>query len=122
LNELLQQSDIISLHTPLTEATFHLLGREELALCRPSAIVINTARGNIIDNEALVNALNERRLAGAAIDVFEHEPPLPATHPLLHAPNCIVVPHIGYATQEAFRHRADIVLDNLRKWLKFHKT
>ncbi|MDR1346016.1 MAG: hydroxyacid dehydrogenase [Bacteroidales bacterium] len=120
LRELLQQSDIISIHTPLTEYTFHLLGKEELALCRPSALIINTARGNIIDNVALANALHEKQLGGAAIDVFEQEPPLPATHPLLHAPNCIVVPHIGYATHEAFRHRMDIVLGNLRSWLALH--
>jgi len=121
LNELLQKSDIISLHTPLTECTFHLLGKKELALCSPSAIVINTARGNIMDTEALAIALHNKQLAGAAVDVYENEPPLPATHPLLHAPNCIVVPHIGYATQEAFRHRADIVLNNLKRWLNFYQ-
>ncbi len=113
LEELMQNSDIISLHVPLTSETHHLIGQDLLRLCKPSAILVNTARGNVVDMDALAAALNAGRLAGAGIDVFEKEPPLPAEHPLLKAPNCIVVPHVGYATREAFDERIDIVVQNI---------
>ncbi|MCR4964522.1 MAG: hydroxyacid dehydrogenase [Bacteroidales bacterium] len=113
LEQLMQESDIITLHVPLTTETHHLISKELLALCKPTAIIINTARGNVIDIDALADALKEGRLAGAGIDVFEKEPPLATDHPLLQAPNCVVVPHVGYATREAFDDRIDIILNNL---------
>ena len=118
LEELLSISDIISIHLPLTEETFHLLDKSKLELCKNNAILINTARGNIIDVYALAGILSNGKLAGAGIDVFETEPPLPKNHPLLKAPNCVIVPHIGYATHEAFEHRIEIVLDNIFQWLQ----
>lgn len=118
LENLMRQSDIISLHLPLTEATHHLISREMLALCKPSAIVVNTARGNVVDLPALAEALREGRLAGAALDVYEKEPPLPADHPLLHAPNTVLLPHVGYASREAFDLRIGIVWDGIRDYLK----
>ena len=118
LDELLRQSDVVSLHVPLTQETHHLISAEKLALCRPSAILINTARGNVVDMEALAAALREGRLAGAGLDVYEKEPPLPAEHPLLQAPNVVLAPHVGYATREAFDMRIDIVLEHLRDYLR----
>jgi len=114
LDELLSSCDIITLHVPLTDETYHLISKEKLALCKPTAILINTARGNVVDIDALAEALKAGKLAGAGIDVFEKEPPLPSNHPLIDAPNCILVPHVGYATREAFDDRIDIVLGNLR--------
>lgn len=118
LDELLKESDIISLHLPLTSETYHLISEEKLALCKPTAILINTARGNIVDMNALAHFLQTGKLFGAGIDVFEKEPPLSAHHPLFKIPNCIVVPHIGYATREAFDIRIEIVMENIFKWLK----
>ncbi len=113
LEELMRTSDIVSLHVPLTGETKHLISREMLALCKPTAILINTARGNVVDMDALAESLRDGRLAGAGIDVYEKEPPIPAGHPLLSAPNCVLVPHVGYATREAFDIRIDIILNNL---------
>jgi len=118
LEEIMKQSDIISLHLPLNKETYHLITKELLNLCNPNAIIINTARGNVIDIQALAEALKNNTIAGAGIDVFEIEPPLPKTHPLLNAPNCVVVPHIGYATNEAFEHRIKIINDNILNWIK----
>lgn len=117
LDNLMSQSDIVSLHVPLNKETTHLIGEQQLSLMKQSAILINTARGNVVDIEALAKALKENRIAGAGIDVYETEPPLPASHPLLDAPNCVLVPHIAYATREAFDIRADIVFDNVRQFL-----
>ncbi len=113
LEELMRVSDIITLHVPLTAETKHLISRELLALCKPTAILINTARGNVVDMSALAELLRDGRIAGAGIDVYEKEPPLPSEHPLLNAPNCVLVPHVGYATREAFDIRIDIILENL---------
>jgi D-3-phosphoglycerate dehydrogenase len=120
LDILLKQADIISLHLPLTEDTTLLISREKLTLCKPSAILINTSRGKIVDNVALADALNSNRLAGAGIDVFETEPPF-ANHPLLNAKNCILTPHIAFATEESFSARIDIVFDKINKWLAKQK-
>ena len=113
LESLMRDSDIISLHVPLTSETKHLIGREMLAKCKPSAILVNTARGNVVDMDALAECLREGKIAGAGIDVYEKEPPLPSDHPLLNAPNCVCLPHVGYATREAFDDRIDIILKNL---------
>lgn len=113
LPELMQGSDIISLHVPLTDETKYLISRDLLALCKPTAVLVNTARGNVVDMDALAEFLRDGRIAGAGIDVYEKEPPLPQDHALVQAPHCVLVPHIGYATREAFDIRIDIVLRNL---------
>lgn len=117
LEDLMSVADIVSLHVPLTDETYHLIDAKKLSLCKSSAILINTARGNVIDNTALAIALKEGKLAGAGIDVFETEPPLPPHHPLFEAPHCVMIPHVGYATEEAFAHRINIVLDNIYAYL-----
>ena len=113
LEGLMRDSDIISLHVPLTNETKHLINRDMLSLCKPTAILINTARGNVVDMDALAEFLREGKIAGAGIDVYEKEPPLPQDHPLVQAPNCVLVPHVGYATREAFDDRIEIILGNL---------
>lgn len=113
LDTLMQCSDIITLHVPMTAETHHLVGAKQLSLMKPTAILINTARGNVVDIDALAKALNDGTIAGAGIDVYEKEPPLEGSHPLLNAPNCVAVPHIGYATREAFDIRAGIVVEHV---------
>ncbi len=117
LDSLLRQSDIVTLHVPLNADTHHLIDANRLTMMKPTAILINTARGNVVDIAALANALKAGNLAGAGIDVYEQEPPLPGSHPLHGAPNCVMVPHVGYATREAFDIRADIVMNTVRKYL-----
>lgn len=117
LDELLRESDIVSLHVPLTDATRNMINAERIALMKPGAILINTARGGVVDSKALAEALDDGRLGGAGIDVFETEPPLPAGHPLLHSRNTLVTPHIAFATSESMEKRAGIVFDNIHAWL-----
>lgn len=117
LDTLMSESDIVSLHVPLNKETTHIIGKHELSLMKPSSIIINTARGNVVDIEALAEMLKANHIAGAGFDVYETEPPLPDNHPLLDAPNCVLVPHIAYASREAFDIRADIVFDNVRRFL-----
>ena len=109
---LLEESDFVTLHCPLTAATYHLFDADALRRMRSSAILINTARGPIIDQEALRDALLAGEIAGAALDVTEPEP-LPPDDPLLSTPNLIVVPHIGSATRVAREHMADLAVENL---------
>lgn len=85
---------------------------------KPGAILINTARGGVIDNAALADLLMEGKIAGAGIDVFDGEPPLAKDDPLLSAPNTVLTPHVGFFTEEAMARRAVIVMDNLRAYLK----
>ena len=118
LDTLMRESDIVTLHVPMTAETHHLISRERLSMMKPSAILVNTARGNVVDIPALAEALTKGTIAGAAIDVYEKEPPLPLDHPLLNAPNCVCLPHIGYASREAFDIRADIVFDHVRNFLR----
>lgn len=118
LNSLLSTCDIISLHTPLNDSTRGLIGKEQLALMKKSAILINTSRGPVVDSAALAEALNEERIAGAAIDVFETEPPVSKSHPLLNAKHVVATPHIAFATKEALEKRAVTVFDNIAMWLK----
>lgn len=118
LDYLLKESDIISLHIPLSDETNGLLGKEKLALLKPSSILINTARGAIVDYAALSALLKKNLIAGAAIDVYEKEPPLDKDHPLFAAPNTILLPHIGYATNEAIKLRANIVMENIKLWIE----
>lgn len=117
LEHLMANSDIVTLHVPATKDTAQMINAEMISLMKPSAILINTARGAVVDNNALAQALKNGKIAGAGIDVYETEPPLPENHPLLSAPNAVLLPHIAYATREAFDIRADIVMDNIRKWL-----
>ncbi|MEE0926878.1 MAG: NAD(P)-dependent oxidoreductase [Bacteroidales bacterium] len=117
LEDLMKRSDIISLHTPLTAQTKGLISREMLELCKPSAIIINTARGAVIDNKALAEMLNKDCIAGAGIDVYEYEPPLQSNHPLLSAKNVVLLPHVAFATEESFSIRVDIILRNLDEYL-----
>lgn len=117
LRDLLSSSDVVSLHVPLSAETRHLIGREELAMMKPSALLINTARGPIIDEAALVQALTEKTIWGAALDVFEHEVGLasdPVWQQLAALPNVIMTPHIGSATVAAREEMATIVADNVR--------
>ena len=118
LDDLLKQSDIVTVHTPLTDETKNLISREKIALMKESAILINTSRGPVVDNAALAEALSEGRLAGAGIDVFDVEPPLPEDYPLLHAKNAVCTPHIGFATVESIDRRAEIVFDNVARWME----
>lgn len=117
LDELLRESDIVTLHVPLNSETTHLIDVEQINLMKPTAILINTARGNVVNIPALAAALYQGRIAGAGIDVYEKEPPLEEEHPLCQVDNCVLVPHIGYATREAFDIRAGIVFDNVREFL-----
>lgn len=117
LEELLKTSDIVSLHCPLTSETRGLIGAEQFKLMKPDAILINTARGQVVDNQALADALNNGEIAGAGIDVFDIEPPLPADYPLLKAKNAVLTPHLAFYSQESLEDRAKIVFDNLYAWL-----
>ena len=117
LEELLKNSDIVSLHCPLTNETQGMIGKKELSMMKKSAILINTARGGVVNSKELAKALEEGAIAGAACDVFETEPPLPLEHPLLHSPNTIVTPHIAFSSVESMEQRAQIVFDNLFSWL-----
>lgn len=116
LETLLRTCDILSLHLPLTDDTRGLIGERELALMKPTALLINTARGPIVDSAALAAALKAHRLGGAGIDVYDTEPPLPQDHPLLDAPHCLLTPHIGFFSAEAMERRARLVFDNLEAW------
>lgn len=117
LNTLLSQCDIVSLHTPLNDSTRGLIGKEQLALMKKNAVLINTARGPVVDSQALAEALNAEQIAGACIDVFETEPPIKKEHPLLNAKHVIATPHAAFATKEALVKRAVIVFDNITAWL-----
>ena len=118
LETLLQQSDIVSLHVPLCDETRGLIGEKELSLMKPTALLVNTARGPVCDIAAVGKALIENRIAGAAFDVFEKEPPLPIDHLLLSTNRCLVTPHVAFATEESFAARADIVFGHIDDWLK----
>jgi glyoxylate reductase len=110
--EVLRQADFISLHTPLTPETRHLIGREQLRAMKPTAVLVNTSRGPVVDNDALAEALRAGWIAAAGLDVTEPEP-LPADHPLVHLPNCIVVPHIASASYATRSAMARIAAENL---------
>jgi glyoxylate reductase len=112
LEELLKQSDMISVHAPLTENTRHLIGRDELEMMKPNAILVNTARGPIIDQHALYEALKAHRIAGAGLDVFENEP-VDCGDPLLKLDNVVAVPHIGSASVTTRTKMALMAADNV---------
>jgi glyoxylate reductase len=112
LEHLLRRSDFVSLHLPLTSGTHHLINAQTLALMKPTAILINTSRGGVVDQAALAQALSTGQIAGAALDVTDPEP-LPLEDPLWQAPNLLVVPHIGSATWTARERMAEIAVDNI---------
>jgi len=118
LEQLLKEADIITLHLPASKDTEHLLGETEFKMMKKNSILINTARGNIVDTQALVKALQENEIGGVGLDVFEQEEPLNQGNPLLKAPNTVLTPHIAYATKESLYQRALIVFDNVRCWLE----
>lgn len=117
LEELLECSDIVSLHCPLNDSTKHLMNAPRLSQMKEGALLINTARGGVVDSAALAQALESGHLAGAGIDVFDQEPPLSAEEPLLHSPNTLVTPHVAFATKESMEARAKIVFANIDAWL-----
>lgn len=117
LEEVMSTSDIISLNVPNNASTRGMIGKDQFALCKPSAYFINCARGPIVDSQALADALNEDRLAGAAIDVYEMEPPIPGDHPLLNAKNVVATPHVAFASDQAWVKRADIIAENVSTYL-----
>ncbi len=117
LDDLLKQCDFISLHLPLNEKTKHLLNREKLSLLKRSAFLINTGRGSLVEESALFDLLKEGKIAGAALDVLEQEPPLKEAHPFLKMPNVILTPHVGYRTQEAAFYKANLVIGHIRNWI-----
>lgn len=117
LDELLKTCDIVSLHVPLNDRTRGMIGREQLSRMKKTAVLINTARGPIVDSEALAEALKNEVIAGAAVDVFEMEPPVPSDHVLFGCPNLIATPHVAFASRQAFEKRAVIVCENVKQWL-----
>lgn len=117
LDELFARSDVVSLHCPLSESTHHLVNAERLALMKPSAYLLNTSRGPLVDESALAEALDRRLLAGAAVDVLSIEPPA-ADNPLLAQPRCLVTPHIAWATRAARERLLAISAANVRAFLE----
>jgi phosphoglycerate dehydrogenase-like enzyme len=117
LNTLLSESDIVTLHIPLTPETEHMIGARELARMRPTAILINTARGKIVDESALVKTLREGRIAGAGLDVFEKEP-LPMDSPLLDLDNVLLTPHIAFLSEESMDECTYVCIENVEMFMK----
>jgi glycerate dehydrogenase len=121
MRELFRQADVITLHCPLTPQTKNLINAETLSLMKPTALLVNTARGTLIDETALIQALRERRLAAAALDVISHEPP-PADHPIIQAvkelDNLLVTPHTAWSAREARERLLGEVTDNIRAFFE----
>lgn len=119
MDEVLKRSDLVTIHTPLLDSTRGMINKEKLALMKPTAFLINCARGPIVDLEALADALNNGVIAGAGVDVFDMEPPIPTDYHMMHAKNALVTPHIGFFTKEAMIRRAHITFDdNIANFLK----
>ena len=116
LEDVMKEADIISVHTPLTPATKGLIGEKEIALMKQGAILINTARGPVIDSKALADALYAGKIK-AGVDVYEKDPPLPEDHPLLGAPNLVCTPHVGFDTRESIDRRAGMAFENVSTYL-----
>ncbi|HXW40087.1 MAG TPA: D-glycerate dehydrogenase [Xanthobacteraceae bacterium] len=119
LDQLLGEADFVSIHSPLNEQTRHQIGARELGLMKTSAFLINTARGAIVDEKALVRALKKKQIAGAGLDVFEHEPQVDKA--LRAMPNVVLTPHLGSATPDVREAMANIVVDNILAFLGGHK-
>ena len=116
--ELLRESDIVVLHCPLNDSTRGLIDAKKLAMMKPTALLINAARGPVVVEADLAEALEKGVIAGAGIDVFDREPPLDPASPILHAPNVLVTPHVAFATRESMSLRAEIVFQNLADWME----
>lgn len=117
LDEIFKNSDIISLHLPFNEQTKKLISKEYLDLMNENQILINCARGGVVDNDYIAKILNEGKIRAFGVDVFDMEPPLPFDYPLRNAKNVLLTNHVAYLTKEAMINRADIVFDNLYKYL-----
>ncbi len=122
INTLLKESDIISLHLPSTSETYHFIDEEKINMMKKSVIFINCARGPIVDNLALAKALDEEKISGAGIDVYDSEPPLKKDYPLLNCKNTILTPHVAFLTKEAMIKRANIEFDNVLRYISSYKT
>ena len=116
LDNLLRASDIVSIHVTLNEKSRGLLGARELALMKPDAYLVNTSRGPIVDEQALITALREKRIAGAGLDVFDREP-LPGDHPLRRLDNVVATPHLGYVTLEGYRIFYGQAVEDIKAWI-----
>ena len=117
LEEVLSESDIVSLNMPLNDSTRGFISADKIALMKPDAVFINCARGPIVDNEDLAKALNEDKLGFACLDVFDMEPPIPEDYPMLHAKNTLLTPHQAFISEESMIRRAKIVFDNVYQYL-----
>ena len=115
-DELFSQSDVLSIHVPLTDLSRGWITARELSLMKPTAYLINTSRGPIVREQALLDALTERKIAGAALDVYDEEP-LPAGHPLLAFENVVLTPHLGYTSLEGLRGFYQAAVENIKAWL-----
>jgi D-3-phosphoglycerate dehydrogenase len=115
--ELLANADIITVHVVLSERSRGLVGREDLARMKPTAFLVNTSRGPIVDETALLEILQQKKIAGAAIDVFSVEP-LPVDHPFRKLDNLVLTPHLGYVTEEGFRAHYGQMVEGIGGWLK----
>ena len=115
--ELFATADIITVHMVLSQRSRGLVGREDLARMKPTGYLVNTARGPIVDETALLEALQARKIAGAAIDVFSVEP-LPVDHPFRKLDNIVLTPHLGYVTEESFRNHYRQMVEGIDAWLK----
>ncbi len=118
LEELMARSDIVTIHTPNIPSTRGLINERMIRLMKPDAIFINCARGPIVCSRALADALNEERIAGAAVDVFDMEPPIPDSEPLLHAKHTLLTPHVAFLSDESMIRRAQIAFDNVLCYLR----
>lgn len=121
LEDLLARSDVVSIHLRLSDRSHKLIGRRELRLMKPTAYLINTARGPIVDEAALIDALRHHRIAGAGLDVFEQEPIQPS-HPLLQLDNVVCTPHIGFVTQETYEQMLGGAVENILNYLDGNPT
>jgi phosphoglycerate dehydrogenase-like enzyme len=117
LDALLQRADVVTLHLVLSDSTRGIIGARELGLMKPAALLVNTSRGPLIDEASLLQTLTEKRIAGAALDVFDTEP-LPAEHPLRTLPNVVATPHIGYVCRENYELFYGDAVEDIQAWLK----
>lgn len=118
MEDLFKTSDIVTVHLPLNNETKGIVSEKYIAMMKKDSVLINAARGPIIDNNALAKALNEEKISGAGIDVFDMEPPIPSDYPLLNAKNTVLTPHIAYGSEQAMVRRAEIVFKNIEKYLE----
>jgi glycerate dehydrogenase len=119
LEELLATSDVVSLHCPLTPQTRHLVNHERLQTMKPTALLLNTGRGALVDEDALIDALRSGSIAGAGLDVLQAEPP-PPDHPLLQLERCLITPHLAWATTESIQRLLNATVENVKAFLAGH--